>query len=93
MSEENGLIGTPRATTSGIEYETKLEPTYRINDPIKVISKATDRLAIAGGGAAGVARSDITVASKIIHSGDNREGDFKTSVTTKFIDLLKQAVA
>jgi hypothetical protein len=93
VSEETGLKGTPQATTSGLEYETTLDPTYRINDPIKLISKTTDRLALASGGASGVARSDITVASKIIHSGDNREGDFKTSVTTKFIDLIKQAVA
>ncbi len=92
VSENTGLIGTPRATTSGVEYETRLDPTYRINDPIKVQSKATDRLALASGGAAGVERADVTVASKILHSGDNREGDFKTSVTTKFIDLLKQVV-
>lgn len=90
VSEETGLIGTPKATTSGLEYETRLDPTFRINDPIKVISKTTDRLALASGGAAGIDRSDITVGSKIIHSGDNREGDFKTSVTTKFIDLIRQ---
>jgi hypothetical protein len=90
VSEINGLIGAPRATTSGLEYETRLDATYRINDPVKVISTTTDRLAIASGGAAGIERSGITVSSKIIHSGDNREGEFKTSVTTKFIDLLKQ---
>lgn len=101
VSELNGLIGVPKASSSGIAYETTLDPTYRINDPVQIISGATGRLALAASrtvttstdGALGVVFSGITVVSKMIHSGDNREGDFKTSVETKFIEVIQQATA
>jgi len=92
VSETNGMIGSPQANATGVDYQTRLDPTYRINDPVKIISFATDRLALAAGGASGVQRAEVLAVSKIIHSGDNREGEFKTSVSAKFIDLIKQVV-
>lgn len=92
VSELTGLIGTPKVNTSGVDYSVNLDSTYRINDPVKVKSNVTDRLRIASGGASGVSRSDITVVSKIIHTGDNRDGDFKSDISTLFIDLLQQVV-
>lgn len=90
VSEQTGLIGVPKITTHGIEYDTRLDGSYRINDPVTVISKATTRLNLAAGGPAGIERSGTTVVSKVIHSGDNRDGQFKTVVETRFIDLLIQ---
>lgn len=102
ISEASGLIGSPKVTTSGIEYETLLDASYRVNDPVVISSYTTDRLKAASGGPllqtvsqtgipTKIERQEKYVVSKIIHSGDNREGDFKTSVTTKFIDLIQQA--
>lgn len=100
VSEETGLIGTPNVSVSGLSYDSRLDATYRINDPVVVISDVTNRLSLAAirtidstsTDTSGIVFSGTTVVSKIIHVGDNREGDFKTSVETKFIDLIKQAV-
>jgi hypothetical protein len=98
VSESTGLIGVPQASSSGIEYETTLDPTYRINDSVQIISESIGRLALAASrtvlnatdptSVSGIVFSGITVVSKVIHSGDNREGDFKTSVVSK--QVLRQ---
>lgn len=90
VSEQTGLIGIPKATTSGFEYETRLDGSYRIGDPVKITSRATGRFFAAQGGPQNIERINTTSVSKVIHSGDNREGPFKTSISTKFLDLLQQ---
>ncbi len=107
ISEASGLIGVPKSSSRGIEYETNLDPTYRINDEVQVISFATGRLGLAAinsiktipgetpgikNPASGIVFSGRTVVSKMIHSGDNRGGDFKTSVETKFTDIIQEQV-
>lgn len=101
ISEISGLIGVPKATAKGLEFETRLDPTIRINDPVVVVSNATARLksaaqrtveSVGEAGSLGVVFSGTTSVNKVIHSGDNREGDFKTGITTNFIDIIQQAI-
>ena len=103
FSEQNGLIGNPEPTSSGFNFELQLNGDLRISDPIQLKSDVFSRLlASAGGGAvAGIGsavsrarafeRIGVSALYKIIHTGDNREGEFKTMCESKFINTLRQA--
>lgn len=92
FSEKNGLIGNPEPTSTGFSFELQLNGDLRISDPIQLKSDVFLRLAASiGGGQRAFERIGISSLYKIIHTGDNRQGEFKTMCETKFIDLIRQA--
>lgn len=92
FSEQNGLIGNPEPTSSGFNFELELEGSLRISDPIQLKSDVFNRLiASLGGGQTAFERIGVSALYKIIHTGDNREGEFKTMCESKFINPLRQA--
>jgi hypothetical protein len=105
FSEQNGLIGNPQPNSSGFSFELELNGELRISDPIQLKSDVFSRLIGSLGGSLNIGSSGISnslrtqayerigVSSlfKIIHTGDNREGEFKTICETKFINILRQA--
>lgn len=98
INESSGLISAPTATQRGVDCEILLDASYRINDPLIIESITTARLKasadrtvtlfdLSGELKSAVIFSGKTVVTKVIHSGDNRDGDFKTSLTSNFTDL------
>lgn len=99
FSEKNGLIGNPEPTSSGLNFSLELNGSLRISDPVQIFSDVTNRLLRSIGGITTAAidiafkRIGITSLYKIIHTGDNREGEFKTMCESKFVDILRQSGA
>lgn len=101
FSAQNGLIGNPEPTSSGFNFELQLNGNLRISDPIQLKSDVFSRLITSLGGSLNTRaaftntrafeRIGISSLYKIIHTGDNREGEFKTMCETKFINILRQA--
>lgn len=92
----NGLIGTPQVLQTGYSFEKRVDGSFRINDRVIIQSETVQRAQLAAGGFTNFnpfqgenKRSDYTVVKKIIHSGDNRSGDFKTSVETAFVEQIE----
>lgn len=99
FSEKNGLIGNPEPTSSGLNFSLELNGSLRISDPVQIFSDVTNRLLRSVGGITTTAidiafkRIGVTSLYKIIHTGDNREGEFKTMCESKFVDILRQSGA
>lgn len=92
FSAQNGLIGNPQPTSSGFNFELQLNGDLRISDPIQLKSDVFSRLISSlGGGQLAFERIGVSALYKIIHTGDNREGEFKTMCESKFINILRQA--
>lgn len=97
VSIANGLIGTPQVLQTGYSFEKRVDGSFRINDRVIIQSETVQRAQLASGGATQFNifqgpsnRANYTVVKKIIHSGDNRSGDFKTSMETVFIDEINR---
>lgn len=79
ITKFNGLIGSPRLTPRGFDFDVTLSSNLNINDNIILISEMTTRLSVFG-----KFSSIILYIQRVSHSGDNREGEFKTSLSTYY---------
>lgn len=87
--------------TGGFAFETDINGSLRINEPVLLQSEAVDRSSLSIGGVSGGQVGPKlenyfvtpTVIKKVIHSGSNWDGEFKTSAETitvrEFNKILK----
>lgn len=82
------VIGSPSVTSRGFEVDMPISVTknFNLNTIVRVNSEAITAFFIGGG----IKRQNKTAVEKIWYSGDNRDGDYKTTITTKF--LLDQTI-
>jgi hypothetical protein len=81
------LIGSPRSTRRGLDFDCTLNASIRLNDPVKVISELTARLAVFDPGT-GFQKLSLLYVANVNHSGDNRDGEFKTSISAYYPYLV-----
>ncbi len=105
FSEKNGLIGNPVPTSSGMNFSVELDGSLRISDPVELKTDVFNRLIssqllshdIGSSGLSNAVRKKAfdrigtTSLYKIIHTGDNRTGEFKTICESKYLNTLRQA--
>lgn len=73
LTAETGLIGSPSRTDDGVNFESLLNPAIKPGRPVNVISEQA---------------TGWYKPRKVIHSGSNRDGQFKTSVESTPIAAL-----
>ena len=84
FDEYNGLIGSPKITPRGADFEVSLTPELRINHPIKIISRATSSYNKVFTGNFAVDGNSFVV-SRVVHQGSNWEdNNFKSSVNALY---------
>ena len=82
VSERTGMIGTPSITNEGVIVETLLDHRINLDGRVRVQSGILD-FAASGDSANARAIEGSTGDWKVVamnHSGDNREGSFRTSM-------------
>jgi hypothetical protein len=70
LSATSGMLGTPNKTEEGMEVTSLLNPEIRVGRKIKVVSKYLNGY-------------NIFTVTKIVHQGDNYEGEFTTKIEGK----------
>ncbi len=93
INEATGLIGSPQATSRGVNFKMRLDGTLAVRQPISIQSEATTRLALASANPSATQRVTLLSITKIIHAGDNRDGEFTSTVETFFLDNIIQVRA
>lgn len=83
FNQENGLIGTPKVTRSGIEFQSLLRPTIRIMQRIYVESQTINQ----------TLQNSSNLASEyfvtdIKHIGDTHSDEWFTEITGAYVGLL-----
>lgn len=82
FKQENGLIGTPKVTRSGVEFQALLRPTVRIMQRIYVESQTISQ----------TLQNESRIANEyyvtgIKHTGDTRSDDWFTEITGAYVGL------
>ena len=86
ISEQSGMIGSPTTTDDGIRVRTLLDPRLTLDARVRVLSRV---LADAASGdavneaATEVADGQMFKVIEFEHAGDNREGDFVTTIEAR----------
>ncbi len=84
VSQNTGMVGTPSITDNGIKVTTLLNAQLNLNDPIRVVSEVLQRAP--SGDAQNAKASEqqgFYKITKLVHRGDNREGEFVTEIQAK----------
>ena len=82
ISEQTGMIGTPTTTDDGISVKTLLDHRLKIDTRIQIESSVLDQGASGDliNNRADEQDSGLWKVVEVTHAGDNREGEFTTSV-------------
>lgn len=83
FKQENGLIGTPKVTRSGVEFQSLLRPTVRIMQRVYIESQTISE----------TLQNESRIANEyyvtgVKHTGDTRSDDWFTEITGAYVGLL-----
>ena len=72
ISETTGMIGTPTVTDDGVRVSTMLDARLKLDTKIRIETTAPE-----------IDSGDIYKVIEVIHSGDNRGGEYSTTIEAR----------